>query len=73
MNSLKTTANFLISGDLTNTDNVMNNTFWIGGIYTGGTNYYTNIDLSFVKVYKKAFSAAEVSQNFNALRGRYGI
>ena len=30
MNSLKTTANFLISGDLTNTDNVMNNTFWIG-------------------------------------------
>jgi len=24
-------ANYRISGDLTNTDNVMNNTFWIGG------------------------------------------
>jgi CDP-6-deoxy-D-xylo-4-hexulose-3-dehydrase len=23
-------ANYRISGDLTNTDNVMNNTFWIG-------------------------------------------
>ena len=25
-----TGANYRISGDLTNTDNVMNNTFWIG-------------------------------------------
>lgn len=29
MNSLKTTANFPISGDLTHGDNVMNNTFLI--------------------------------------------
>jgi len=49
------------------------NTFYIGGIYTGVTNYYTNIDLSFVKVYKKAFSAAEITQNYNALRNRFGL
>jgi dTDP-4-amino-4,6-dideoxygalactose transaminase len=30
MNALKTTANLHISGDLTHTDNVINNTFWIG-------------------------------------------
>lgn len=30
MNILKTAAKFRISGDLTNTDNVMNNTFRIG-------------------------------------------
>ena len=29
MNTIKTTVNDRISGDLTNTDNVMNNTFWI--------------------------------------------
>lgn len=33
--------------------------------------FYGNI--SAVKIYNRALSAAEVSQNFNALRGRYGI
>lgn len=50
-----------------------NNTFWIGGIDTGGTDYFTNIDLSFVKCYNRALTAAEVQQNFNATRGRFGI
>ena len=30
MNTLKITANYRISGELIHTDNVMNNTFWIG-------------------------------------------
>jgi hypothetical protein len=29
--------------------------------------------ISSIKIYNRALSAAEVSQNFNALRGRYGI
>jgi hypothetical protein len=29
--------------------------------------------LSVVKIYNKVLSADEVAQNFNALRGRYGI
>lgn len=49
------------------------NTFWIGGIFTGATNYYTNTDLSFVKCYNRALTASEVQQNFNATRGRFGI
>ena len=36
-----------------------------GGFYQGNISAY--------KVYNRALSAAEVSQNFNALRYRYGI
>ena len=50
-----------------------NNTFWIGGIDTAVTDYFTNIDLSFVKCYNRALTATEIQQNYNALRGRYGI
>jgi hypothetical protein len=35
--------------------------------------FYTNADNANVKIYNRALSADEVSQNFNALRGRYGI
>jgi hypothetical protein len=34
---------------------------------------YTNADNANIKIYNRALSADEVSQNFNALRGRYGI
>jgi hypothetical protein len=37
----------------------------------GGRQYNGNI--AQVSIYNRALSAAEVSQNFNALRGRYGI
>jgi hypothetical protein len=33
----------------------------------------SQVDVYAVKIYNKALSAAEISQNFNALRGRYGI
>ena len=41
-----------------------------GGIYN-----YTNLacNCSFASVYKKALSAQEIAQNYNALRGRFGI
>jgi hypothetical protein len=41
----------------------------------GGTNaytYFTGIVYSAL-IYSRALTAAEVSQNFNAFRGRYGI
>ena len=43
--------------------------FWIGNGYNG----YTNIQVYNTKLYNRALSATEVSQNFNALRGRFGI
>ena len=33
----------------------------------------TNIEMSVCRVYNKALSASEVEQNFNALRGRFGV
>ena len=36
-------------------------------------NYRMSMDLALFKVYNKALTASEVQQNFNALRGRFGI
>jgi len=43
------------------------------GGYSGNHSYYYNGDIGVVRVYSKVLSQAEVSQNFQALRGRYGI
>jgi hypothetical protein len=43
--------------------------FWIGNGYNG----YTNIQVYNTKLYSRALSESEIQQNFNALRGRYGI
>lgn len=51
-----------------------------GGLFLGNTNgganpysYYLNGNIYSTQIYNHALSATEVSQNFNALRGRYGI
>jgi hypothetical protein len=40
--------------------------------YTSGSYHFTG-NIAAVKVYNRALSSAEVSQNFNALRGRFSI
>lgn len=45
---------------------------WIGQ-YIGGGNYFLNGNIPIMNVYNRALSAEEVKQNFNALRGRFGI
>ena len=45
----------------------------IGRVTSGGTTYYGTSSIAEVKVYNKALTASEIQQNFNALRGRYGI
>jgi hypothetical protein len=42
------------------------------GMYTGAGYYYQG-KIGSVKFYNRALTAAEVSQEFNALRGRYGL
>jgi hypothetical protein len=41
------------------------------GFYGGVQNYYGRI--GFCRVYEKALTSDEIRQNFNAMRGRYGI
>jgi hypothetical protein len=47
------------------------NLFSIGSRAGGSQNFNGNI--SQVSIYNKALTASEIKQNFNALRGRYGI
>jgi hypothetical protein len=71
-------VNVYINGSLSQSETATNpggfsNQFNIGSYYNSGYTYYINAQIPVVQVYNRALSAAEVSQNFNALRGRYGI
>lgn len=46
------------------------NTFYIGGI---PTTFCTNTDIGIVKCYNTALTPSQIVENFNAMRGRYGI
>jgi hypothetical protein len=43
------------------------------GGFSGSRSYYYNGNLAICKIYNRALSAAEVAQNFNATRNRFGI
>lgn len=54
-----------------NTNNFANSYFYIGA--RAGSAYFSPIDLAACYVYNRVLSAAEIQQNFNAIRGRFGI
>jgi hypothetical protein len=43
------------------------------GKYGSSTQYYANGDIGAYKIYKRALTAAEIQQNFEATRSRYGL
>jgi len=60
--------------------NIHSNTGGLGGTATAefsvgciNNNYHVNGNITQVQIYNRALTAAEVSQNFNATRGRFGI
>jgi hypothetical protein len=56
------------SGNLrTTSDNILRMGRWVA------SGIYQDMELASVKVYNKALTASEISQNFNAHRGRFGI
>jgi hypothetical protein len=56
----------------TTPSNIANSTNLRIGTWDGGGRYL-NGNIAQVSIYNRALTAAEVTQNFNALRGRYGL
>jgi hypothetical protein len=65
-NNSSPVLNFVSSYNNTNTN------FIVGKHPTASTNYI-NGNIAQVSIYNRALSATEISQNYNALRGRYGL
>jgi hypothetical protein len=55
------------------TSNVSNSTTNLEIGRGGGSLYYWNGKIAQVSIYNRALTAQEIQQNFNALRGRFGI
>jgi len=54
------------------TTSFSNNTMWLGGLNQSNTQYYSSVNLSSVVIYNRALTAAEILQNYNATKSRFG-
>jgi hypothetical protein len=72
-----TSGTFYVQGSQDGTSTGINKTYTDTGYVIGGgyrdSSYYLSGNIATTQIYNRALSAAEVLQNFNALRGRYGI
>jgi hypothetical protein len=57
----------------TDTNNYSDTSYHIGGDGPPTSTYWFQGNIATTQIYNRALSASEVQQNFNALRGRYGI
>ena len=66
-----------LNGEFQETVNPTTTLFYVsviaGGYASGGNYYALQGSIASSKIYNKALTALEVKQNFNALRGRFGI
>lgn len=70
--SLYINGQLKISISTTGTPNAVSSQLWIGAEGSGASRQL-NGSIGIAKIYNRALSAGEVAQNFNALRGRYGV
>jgi len=74
--SVATAYLFRSSGTTSDTNNVSHGSTTLDAIKVGAdvpTNRYLDGRISVAMVYNKALTASEIQQNYNALRGRYGL
>jgi hypothetical protein len=64
-------VNYVTGFDSDNTNNFGNDLIFING--RNGSQFFANIEIYSIKIYNRVLSAFELQQNFNALRGRFGI
>ena len=57
----------------TNTNSAALSGNWEIGRYAYSPSHYWNSNIALVSIYNKALSTQEVQQNFNLLKGRYGL
>ena len=73
---MKAYVNGVLLYDVALTGTITGNGLWIVGGYqpapTDGTHNFDG-NISVARIYRRALTQSEVSQNFNALRGRFGI
>jgi hypothetical protein len=69
--SLYLNSNFIKTGLTSPRTNIYVNIVWVGGSASGYGYFQGSIFL--VRVYNRALSAAEIQQNYNATRSRFGI
>jgi len=50
-----------------------NNQIYFASAYGNSAGYYLSATIGYISIYNKALSSSEVLQNFNALKGRYGL
>ena len=62
-----------LGSSLNSTHNTVNNIINIGIGYNTSAGLYFTGNIYMVSIYNRVLSAAEITQNFNALRGRFGI
>lgn len=75
-NSSNITATWYINGVSAGSSSAAAQGTWNSQIHIGNYNanaYWMNGNISIVRIYNRALSATEISQNFNATRSRYGI
>ena len=70
-----TLVKIYVNGVLGNSSSTLPSQNLVGNLFIGAQNtlYKSNCNVSNFNLYNRALSAAEISQNFNALRGRFGI
>ena len=57
-----------VTSSLDNIDSIC-----VGAYASDNSNYHMDGDIAIVQIYNKALSAAEVKQNYNAQKGRFGL
>lgn len=71
--SIKIYINGVLTNDYTETISIGNwEGTWVVGQRGNSTSWFSG-ELSVLQVYNRALSATEISQNFSALRGRFGV
>lgn len=74
-NTTSGTSSLYLDGELVSSSSSIGNSSTMGaaGLSLGNSSYAFGGNFSIAKLYNKTLSAAEVRQNFNALRGRFGV